>query len=285
MRHRLAKLFGTESPVIVVGCGGTGGFVAEGLCRLLLGTGRPIALIDHDRVEPHNIARQNFYPGDIGRYKSQVLAERLSGQFGRPVAYAVHLVNGDLLSATQYMPGMYSKPALVIGCVDNPAARQAIATGFARGAGMSPAWWIDSGNDDEWGQVLIGNRASISEFNPKPFVKATGLAEALPLPTVQQPGLLVGAAAPAADCADEIAQGTQGPTINQAMAALVLEAARQVLAGTCTWMAAYINLRAGTLRYVEATPENAAMIWGCDPRRVVYGGYGPNTVKGAEDDD
>ena len=48
----------------------TGGYVAEGLCRLFQGREAAIVLVDHDRVEPHNLLRQNFYPEDVGRFKS-----------------------------------------------------------------------------------------------------------------------------------------------------------------------------------------------------------------------
>lgn len=76
----------SDSTLVVVGCGGTGGFVAEGLCRLLIGKEKyQIVLIDHDRVEEHNLRRQNFFAGDIGKFKSQALADRLSRQYGRKI--------------------------------------------------------------------------------------------------------------------------------------------------------------------------------------------------------
>ncbi len=56
--------------ITVVGCGGTGGFVAEDLCRLFQGRDAVITLVDHDRVEPHNLLRQNFLREDVGRFKS-----------------------------------------------------------------------------------------------------------------------------------------------------------------------------------------------------------------------
>ena len=37
--------------IVVVGCGGTGGFVVEGLCRLLANSELYLLLIDHDRVD------------------------------------------------------------------------------------------------------------------------------------------------------------------------------------------------------------------------------------------
>ncbi|MGH7862939.1 MAG: ThiF family adenylyltransferase, partial [Candidatus Dormibacteraceae bacterium] len=60
--------------IVVVGCGGTGGFLAEATSRLLLGTRSPLALVDPDRVEPHNVARQAFEKHDVGRFKAEVLA-------------------------------------------------------------------------------------------------------------------------------------------------------------------------------------------------------------------
>ena len=57
---------------------GPGGFVAEGLCRLFQGRKATIVLVDHDRVEPHNLLRQNFYAEDVGKFKSQALADRLA---------------------------------------------------------------------------------------------------------------------------------------------------------------------------------------------------------------
>ena len=47
--------------IVIVGTGGTGSFVAEGVCRLLHSEDRyRLLLIDHDRVEETNLRRQNF---------------------------------------------------------------------------------------------------------------------------------------------------------------------------------------------------------------------------------
>ena len=48
---------------MLVGCGGTGGFLAESICRLLIGRSSRLFLVDPDRVEPHNVARQAFLCG------------------------------------------------------------------------------------------------------------------------------------------------------------------------------------------------------------------------------
>ena len=70
MPYRLNTPFMADNPrITVIGCGGTGGFVAEALCRLYTGRQAEIVLVDHDRVEPHNLLRQNFLPP--GRGKAQ----------------------------------------------------------------------------------------------------------------------------------------------------------------------------------------------------------------------
>ena len=91
MPYYLDNAFLLDNPwITVVGCGGTGGFVAEGLCRLFQGRQATIVLVDHDRVEPHNLLRQNFYAEDVGRFKSQALADRLARAYRRPVGYSVY---------------------------------------------------------------------------------------------------------------------------------------------------------------------------------------------------
>ena len=58
--------------VTIVGCGGTGGFVAEGLCHLLPREAT-LVLVDHDRVEERNLRRQNFVREDLGRFKLSLI--------------------------------------------------------------------------------------------------------------------------------------------------------------------------------------------------------------------
>ena len=242
--------------ILVVGCGGTGGFVAEGLCRLLIGNDIPIILIDYDRVEAHNLIRQNFYSGDVGKFKSQALAERLSVQFGRRIGFSVYPYMNDIIGE-EYGDGMYSpvNQGLIIGCVDNADARRTIEQTMRFGN-----WWLDTGNGLSSGQVLIGNTKK-AESMERAFNKDSGEVNRLPLPTWQLPSLL---APPTSekpdnqDCAEAVASGDQGPVINQAMAMLVLEFTHRLLAGTLTWMGAYIDLEAGTLQMVPVEPETVA---------------------------
>lgn len=228
---------GTDYACFVVGTGGTGGYVAEGLARLLPPAVQ-IILIDFDRVEERNLIRQNFYTEDIGKYKSLALAERLSEKFDRPVAYATLPVKDIRLN----------KSAIVVACLDNGPARAALADK----ADYRYSWWIDTGNGDNYGQILIGN-AKVARFN-----KTTELVLNLPLPTLQRPEILLQApSTPQLNCAEI---DTQGPTINQTMGALTVEVVRRLVAGTCPWMQLILDMDKAALTPVMATPENCRQI-------------------------
>ena len=253
-----------EPTIAVVGCGGTGAFVAEGLCRLLGDRPAKLALIDHDRVEPHNLRRQAFYAGDVGEFKAQVVAQRLSRRFGREIAYSVYpydeSVHRDLFDFR------WGARGLVIGCVDNPSARRAIAELIDVGI-----WYIDAGNAESSGQVFIGNVAD-PEALAGGFYSDSNICTRLPLPTVQSPELLAPLpedSRPRLDCAEAVGAGDQSPTINGQMATLTLEFVSRLLLGTLSWMAAFVDLGVGSLTPMEANPKAVARMTGVDQKTLV----------------
>jgi hypothetical protein len=233
--------------IVVVGCGGTGGFVADGLARLL-----PLlidlVLIDMDTVEERNLNRQSFTTADVGLFKSEALAKRLAGKYQRPIQYSVLPVGaGDL------------PRGIVVGCVDNGPARQAIAEHLHDGQ-----WWVDSGNGRNFGQILIGN-SKVEKLRPS-FV--ADLCFRLPLPTIQQPQLLTQVPRQRS-CTEAVAIEEQSPTINQAMGALVLEVVRRIMEGTCPWMQLYLDLDSGTLTPTMATPEVVSRLTGIKLSKLI----------------
>ena len=256
MPYYLDNQFLLDNPwITVVGCGGTGGFVAEGLCRLFTGREATIVLVDHDRVEPHNLLRQNFYKEDVGRFKSQALADRLAKAYGRPIGCSVYAFRGegDSDSDGQAYPGL---PAygngLLIGCADNAAARRAMAECLP---GSPHLWVIDAGNDTNWGQILVGNVAEPVAWDEPPFTGET--CHLAPAPTLQRPDLLtaVPTALPDVDCAAALDLTDQDPTINHMMASLVLQVVRRMVAGTCPFMGLYLDMDQGTVAPTYVTPE------------------------------
>ncbi len=258
--------------IVVVGCGGTGSLVSEGLCRLLGDNQIQLLLIDHDKVEPHNLRRQNFFTGDVGKFKSQVLAERLARQYGRQILYSVYPYDHELVGKESGSM-LYERAiqGLIIGCVDNAAARREIANTLQWGN-----WWIDAGNGENSGQVLIGNARSLEQLKST-FDRPNGTVRDLPVPSIQLPSLLAPPTKRAkkrVDCAESVETEEQSPIINQAMAMLVLEFIQQLIKGTLQWMGAYIDLGAGTLQTVPADPVVVARMCGLTVDTLMY--YGKN---------
>lgn len=243
--------------LVVVGCGGTGGFVAEGLCRLKKIT-IPIYLVDHDRVEPRNLLRQNFFAEDVGKFKAQALAERLARNYGRKIGYSVFPYDRDMFNDPTSIGYRQQMSLIIIGCVDNALARRDIAKSMKRGD-----WWLDAGNGNQSGQVLFGN-AVTTEGLQEGFERDTHVVTRLPAPSLQLPSLLAPPTEPVrpADCAEAVAADEQSPIINQAMATLILEFLYRLSMGRLDWMGAYINLEAGTLQTVPIEPVTVARICG-----------------------
>ncbi len=255
-----------QAYIAVVGCGGTGGYVAEGLCRLLVGSpANSIYLTDFDRVEERNIGRQNFYREDLGRFKSQVLAERLSRQFNRIIHYTVSPIEQLALE---------DRSNITIGCVDNPTARERLQfAGVQMMAGRYSyqyfnGWYIDAGNAENTGQVLIGN--SLLRELKQAFLPELGVCNKLPLPTIQQPGLLAPAPEVQPDCAEAVLNDEQSPIINRMMADLVLTFVYKLMTKKLSWMGAYLNLENGSLATVDAKPETVSRLTGLTVRQLEY---------------
>ena len=144
--------------LLVVGTGGTGGYVIQYLCRLLYAlqqqeTPFPITLtvMDGDVVEAGNLLRQHFLPQDVGRPKATVLAQRFGAVYHWPVFAVPHyLTTVDGLDSLLHSPphGQFTPRShawdAVIGCVDNHATRQLLDQIFHRSAHLI---YIDAGND------------------------------------------------------------------------------------------------------------------------------------------
>lgn len=234
--YRLDNSFARGSfTVTIVGCGGTGGFLAERLCQLLPERAG-LVLVDHDRVEKRNLTRQNFLRDEVGKFKSEALALRLSRRFNRAVAYSI----------VPIALAQVRTPGLIVGCVDNGPAKRDIARALEKAYQF---WWVDAGNLENYGQILIGNSPRnevMYEADGERIVK-------LPFPTIQRLELLAQVPPRQADCV-EIAG--QGPTINPMMSALLLDVVRKLIDGRCCWRQLYLDMEAGTLHPVPAMPES-----------------------------
>ncbi len=278
-RGGMAGRHGLDATIVLVGCGGTGSFVADALCRLLIGRAATLTLVDMDVVEPHNVLRQNFARREVGEFKALALARRLAERHGREVCASVRPYDRET-HAECFAPPVAL--ALLIGAVDNAAARRALAATLAAGRWhgsyghpLQPIWWLDAGNGRNSGQILLGNATRPDELRDAfiPDGAGGGLCRALPAPSLQRPDLLEAPPPPEAlpphDCAEAVAQDEQGATVNQYVAALLAGYVEQLLAGRCRWMRTVFDLDSGLHAAVPADPKLVADLAGLHPNAVV----------------
>jgi PRTRC genetic system ThiF family protein len=239
--------------ITLAGCGGTGSFLALHLARLayhLREQGGPevcLAFVDPDAVEAQNIGRQNFCPAEVGAPKAVALMERYNRAFGLEIE--AHVEPFDPVIASPSCADRVFH--LVIGCVDNAAARrdihQAVTDAHRR------LWWLDGGNHRHAGQVLLGNSAALTE----PEISKLGFCSALPSPAVQCPDLLSDdpPSSEPASCAELAARNVQGLMVNQAVAGwLAAYVYRLLVSRDLDMMATYFDLLSGSARseYITA---------------------------------
>ncbi|MFD1676096.1 ThiF family adenylyltransferase [Alicyclobacillus fodiniaquatilis] len=196
-----------RAQLIIVGVGGTGGYVIGQVARLLYGLkverGRNnvprVLLIDGDEIEQKNLLRQQFLPQDIGKKKASVLAERYSRAYGIDVAaYPSYITYETRLEEL----GAQRDNLIVVGCVDNGSTRLVLHNLLGK---LRNVVYIDSGNsgvnmpqnpehidryqlkkikDSGWdGQVVAGVRVNGQTKLPFPGDVFPNLIEEDQLPT------------------------------------------------------------------------------------------------------
>lgn len=244
--------------LVLIGCGGTGSWLAPAVvryARLLVekfDRDVKITFVDPDVVERKNVYRQNFCEAEVGRNKADALAFRYGLAWGMEICAVTKPFTAglDLLDVRGWRGQILT---VLIGCVDNTAARREIARKAERARGHNETvLWLDSGNKKTVGQVLIGCGEKSRE-NPVLF---DGLCTWLPLPSAQHPDLV------AADdlvsvpddeaglsCAELAMRGSQSLSINGRMAAAAGEMlGKLLLTNDLEYYAVYIDQATGEER-------------------------------------
>ncbi|HQU82378.1 MAG TPA: ThiF family adenylyltransferase [Pyrinomonadaceae bacterium] len=260
----------TKLKIYLIGTGGTGSFAVMNLARVAfelrrIGKAVNITIIDPDVVESGNIPRSNFCAAEIGRFKAQTLAERITLAWGLEVAYA----NEKLFYEKHIKPSRngYKELTVLIGCVDNHLARREIHRSLEEAnkynSHNAPEfWWIDGGNGKSSGQVLIGSEVK-REKSENHFSSST-ICKKLPAPSVIHPELLENQEIPSPrenaermSCAERIMRGEQSLNINSRVAVEIGEIlAELVLTNSLRRFATYFDLESGTSRSSYCTPTN-----------------------------
>ena len=141
--------------IVVLGAGGTGGYVIPHLYRLGYASEHPTRIIvcDGDVTEQKNLIRQNFVEQDIGRNKAQVLAERYAAAFGIECEYRPEFIETQEELYTLTEPDRVPYPmepqrVILLGCVDNNKSRQLCHRVFEQKRNLI---YIDAGNGEHTG--------------------------------------------------------------------------------------------------------------------------------------
>lgn len=145
--------------IAVIGAGGNGAQMASGLAQIAVAQrsfgAQPLAvtIFDDDLVSEANVGRQLFSPSDVGRPKADVLVERINAFYGFSwISYPARV-------SPENWPGVprsfHEHFHLFIGAVDSAASRVAIGE-VARAAAFNALYWLDLGNRERSGQVVIG---------------------------------------------------------------------------------------------------------------------------------
>ncbi|MBQ6404431.1 MAG: tRNA threonylcarbamoyladenosine dehydratase [Bacilli bacterium] len=125
--ERFQKVIGSNNlellakkSVLILGCGGVGGYVAEALARSGIGQ---IILVDYDVVEESNINRQIIaLSSTIGKYKVDVLEERIKdiNQDCKVIKVKSFIDNDNYLDLFQY------KVDFFIDCCDTMLVKKLV---------------------------------------------------------------------------------------------------------------------------------------------------------------
>ena len=229
---------------MVVGAGGTGSHVLNGLVQLhtaMIALGHPgglqVTAIDDDTVSESNVGRQAVVWSDIGQPKATVLINRLNMAFGLNWQAEVKRVKFD---------EDFSGTDIVIGCVDNRAARKVIAESAPEGC-----YWLDIGNSLHQGQVVLGEIPG-AEWRFKGRDRLPTVADLYP--ETVDPSLDETDDIPSCSLADALEK--QGLFVNRGVAVHALNLLWQLCRhGKITHHALFVNMAAGRVTPLPVDPE------------------------------
>lgn len=248
--------------LVQVGCGGIGGMLALHTARLARECQRhyksvEVFFVDHDTVQEHNIRRQNYCRAEVGRNKAEALAYRLNAAWGLDITAVPKAFTPNLLPSTYH-----DVLTIYLGCVDNAAARKQLHRVIEResseGNDASPVWWLDGGNAETTGQILLGN--TVSPMLLAKSFELDGICKNLPSPALLHPELLI----PKADeqlrhkrsCAELALADPQSLTINSIIATHMADyLLRLALTHDLRRFGTYVDMGTGSTRSLATTPE------------------------------
>lgn len=177
-------LISPSNPIEVnlIGAGGTGSQVLTALARMnyalneLNHAGLRVRLWDDDMVSQANLGRQLFADCELGLYKSVALIHRVNRFFGTDwKAQSIRFEKDGLKRVPQY-----AQASICISCVDSVQARFEIAeilkeSNDGRSNRNQPKYWLDFGNSQYTGQVILSTIDTIRQPNSEKYQTVANL--------------------------------------------------------------------------------------------------------------
>jgi len=164
----------TVHPILInlIGVGGTGNHVLWSLADMsaaLNGLGHPgfvVRAFDDDTVTKFNLGRQRFAWAEIGEPKAEALINRINriyGTYWQAMLYPFSSETGAKLDP-------FLSAQITISCVDNVPSRfdieEILTSAVSRcqpHAREKPTYWMDFGNKQHTGQVVLSTLQTIEQ--------------------------------------------------------------------------------------------------------------------------
>lgn len=141
--------------IAVIGAGGTGSYVLQGLAKINLALpelihgskGISVDVWDDDRVSPSNIVRQLYREDEIGLYKSSVLVRNINRYYG---------YNWE--AKTKRFDENDKNYHIFLICVDSMKSRREIYRMIKNSKlYYDEVYILDFGNEKDFGQVILSS--------------------------------------------------------------------------------------------------------------------------------
>jgi hypothetical protein len=172
----------TPDSVFVIGVGGTGGYIASPLARLIAyhpsTENAKVMFIDGDEFEEKNQTRQIVGDAQIGVNKARAMVDFCSFQGLNNVEY-----KDEFISMSSFVPLLNrSESPLVICSVDNDATREAVIAAIESSCKEKDFFFLTPGNSDtieeSRGQTLWYGKIAGQQY---------GINPALVYPNIENP--------------------------------------------------------------------------------------------------
>jgi hypothetical protein len=194
-----------------------------------------------------------------------------------PITAMTEKFHEDMLTE-DWGPGIRSRRYdvlnLLIGCVDNAKARKSLHQALRHNLEFMdyPTWWLDCGNSDESGQVLLGSAPTIEHM--KKAFPSEKVCKRLPSPALQAPELLMEKpeerSSTRLSCAELMALNAQSLMVNQQAASIAANYLARLTTGKALrYFATYFDQESGITQSKYATPGEVARVIGKSARYVM----------------